>query len=49
MMWLSTSPVKVPEMPIWVKKRRKAMPSTTCGTISGDMNSVVIASRPGKR
>ena len=45
----STRPTKVPPNPIWVKKRRKAMPSTMCGIISGDMKSVVIASRPGKR
>ena len=45
----STRPVKVPPSPIWVKKRRKAMPSTMCGIISGDMNSAVIASRPRKR
>ncbi len=44
-----TRPVKVPPSPICVKKRRKAMPSTTCGIISGDMKSAVTASRPGKR
>ena len=47
-MWASTRPRKVPPSPIWVKKRRKAMPSTTCGIISGDMKSAVIASRPRK-
>ena len=48
-MCASTRPTKVPPSPIWVKNRRKAMPSTTCGIISGDMNSAVIASRPRKR
>ena len=45
----STRPVKVPPRPIWVKKRRKAMPSTTCGIISGERNSAASASRPRKR
>ena len=48
-MCASTRPMKVPPSPISVKKRRKAMPSTTCGIISGDMKSAVIASRPRKR
>ena len=38
-----------PNTPIAVKKRRKAMPSTTCGIISGERNSAARASRPRKR
>ena len=45
----STRPTKVPPSPICVKKRRKAIPNTRCGIMSGDMNSAVTASRPGKR
>ena len=48
-MCASTSQMKLPPSPISVKKRSNATPSTTCGMISGDMNSAVIASRPRKR
>ena len=44
----TSNPVKLPPMPIAVKKRRKAMPSTTCGIISGDRNNAARASRPLK-
>ena len=51
----AAAPVKVPPCPIAVKKRRKAMPSTTCGIISGDRNSAArlaateLVARDGKR
>ena len=40
---------KVPLNPVCVKKRRKAIPSTTCGIIKGDRKSADRASRPRNR
>ena len=48
MTWHSIMPLKVPLMPTSVRNRRNAMPSTTVGTIRGDMNSACRASRPWK-
>ena len=44
-----TRPRNVPPIPISVKKRRNAMPSTTGGIISGDIKSASTASRPANR
>ena len=44
--WHRTSPKKVPFIPIIDRNRRKAMPSTTVGTVNGDRNSACRASRP---
>src|SRR5262249_45726269 len=41
-------PRKLLASPISEKKRRKAIPSTTCGIIRGDINNAVSASRPQK-
>jgi hypothetical protein len=43
------SAAKLPPRPADVKKRRKAMPSTTCGIISGERKRAARASRPLKR
>ena len=44
-----TSPMKVPARPTLVKNLRKASPSTTDGTSSGDIRKASSASRPRKR